>query len=252
MTQDIRLTKQTLDGQTDDLAAPPAAASAAPITAPPPATVTVEELGKGIWFLAGQSHHSVLVEFADHLTLIEAPQNDARALAVIAKARELRPGKPLTFVVATHHHFDHSGGLRAAVSEGLTIVGHKAAADFYKSAAERAHTIVPDALAKNPKPVKVEAVDDELVLKDASMTVNLYHIDGSAHADTMLIAYLPKERILVEADLYTPGAAVNAFGANLVENISKRKLRVDRIVPIHGTVTTYAEFLKSTQARPTN
>ena len=252
MTQDIHLTKQTIDGLTDDLGVPPAAASAAPITAPPPATVTVEELAKGVWFLAGQSHHSVLVEFADHLMLIEAPQNDTRALAVIAKARELRPGKPLTSVVATHHHFDHSGGLRAAVSEGLTIVGHKAAADFYKSAAERAHTLVPDALAKNAKPVKVEAVDDELVLKDASMTVNLYHIDGSAHADTMLMAYLPKERLLVEADLYTPGAAVNAFAANLVENISKRKLRVDRIVPIHGTIAPYAELLKMTKATPTN
>ena len=78
-------------------------------------------MAKGIWFLAGQSHHSVLVEFADHLTLIEAPQNDTRALAVIAKARTLRPGKPLTQVVNTHHHFDHSGGIRAAVSEGLTV-----------------------------------------------------------------------------------------------------------------------------------
>jgi len=84
------------------------------------------------------------------------------------------------------------------------------------------------------------------------MTVNLYPIDGSEHADTMLMAYFPKERLLVEADLYSPGAAVNAFAANLLDNITKRKLRVDRIVPIHGTVAPYAELVKTAQAKPTN
>ena len=92
-TAEIRATKQTVDGDAGDLAAPAAAASAPPIAGPPPANVTVQEVAKGIWLLAGQSHHSVLVEFTDHLMLIEAPQNDTRTLAVIAKARELRPGQ---------------------------------------------------------------------------------------------------------------------------------------------------------------
>ena len=146
------MTKQTVDGDAGDLAAPAAAASAAAITGA--AAGDGDGYGsrrRAIWFLAGQSHHSVLVEFADHLTLIEAPQNDTRALAVIAKARELRPDKPLTHVVNTHHHFDHSGGIRAAVSEGLTVITQKANAAFYEETVERSHTIVPDALAKNRK-----------------------------------------------------------------------------------------------------
>jgi len=246
-TAQLRVTKQSVDGDAGDLAAPAAAASAAaPVT--PPAMVTVQEVAPGIWWLAGQSHHSVVVEFADHLTLIESPQNDTRALAVIAKARELRPDKPLTQVINSHHHFDHSGGLRAAVSEGLTIITQKANAQFYQDAVAKAHTIVPDALSKNPKPLKIETVDQDMELKDATRTVNLYRIGGSPHATTLLMAYFPKERILVEADVYTPGAALAPYAPNLLENITQRKLRIDRFVPLHGVIGSYADFVKVAQS----
>ena len=244
-TSQLRVTKQTIDGDAGDLAAPAAAASAAATPGPPPATVTAEPIARGAWLLGGQSHHSVLVEFSDHLLLIEAPQNDTRSLAVIAKARELVPGKPLTAVVNTHHHFDHSGGIRAAVSEGLTVVTHKANAAFFQQAIGRAHTIVPDALAKNPKPLKLDAVDEEMVLKDKTMTVNLYHVAGSPHADTMLMAYLPRDRVLVEVDIFSPGAPVHPYAANLLENIKKRNLRVDRIVPLHGTPVAFDALMKT-------
>jgi glyoxylase-like metal-dependent hydrolase (beta-lactamase superfamily II) len=244
-TADIRVAQQTVDAETGDLAAPAAAASAAPVTGPPPASVTAEEIAKGVWFLAGQSHNSVLVEFSDHLMLIEAPQNDTRALAVIAKARQLRPDKPLTQVVASHHHFDHSGGIRAAVSEGLSVVAHKATAAFYEDAIGRKHTIAPDALAKNPKPLKLQTVGEELVLKDNAMTVQLFPITGNPHADTLLMAYFPKERILVEVDAYSPGAPVQPYAANLLENIKRRDLKVDRIVPLHGAIVPFSELAKT-------
>jgi len=243
----LRVTNQVVNVDAGDLAAPEPARSAPPVAGPPPANVTVEQIAKGVWFLAGQSHHSVLVEFADHLTLIEAPQNDARTLAVIAKARELRPAKPLTEVVNTHHHFDHSGGVRAAVSEGLSVITHKANAAFFEDAARRPHTIGPDALAANPKPIKVVTVDDELTLKDSTMTVQIFHVTGNPHSDTMLMAYLPRERVLVEVDAYSPGAPVQPYAANLIENIRRRNLRVDRIVPLHGTMVPFSELMKTQQ-----
>ncbi len=175
-TAEIHVARQTVDADTGDLAAPAAAKAAPAIAGPAPATVTAEELAKGVWLLGGQSHHSVVVEFADHLTLIEAPQNDVRTLAVIAKARTLRPEKPLTQVVNTHHHFDHSGGIRAAVAEGLTIVTHKGNAAFYQSAVGRAHTIAPDALAKNTKPLKIETVGG--ALSDRGQQAFGYDADG--------------------------------------------------------------------------
>ncbi|MBI4538561.1 MAG: MBL fold metallo-hydrolase [Gemmatimonadetes bacterium] len=251
-TAELRVTNQTVDADVRALAAPPAAASAAPITGPPPANVSVEEVARGVWFLAGQSHHSVLVEFADHLTLIEAPQNDTRTLAVIAKARELRPDKPLTQVVNTHHHFDHSGGIRAAVSEGLTVITHSANAAFYQKAVGRPHTIVPDALAKNPKPLTTETVNDEMILSDGTMTVALYPITGNPHASTLLMAYFPRERILVEADVFNPGGAVAPYAANLLENIRRRNLRIDRIVPIHGAITPFGELARTVAALGAN
>jgi glyoxylase-like metal-dependent hydrolase (beta-lactamase superfamily II) len=241
----LRVTNQVVNVDVGDLAAPEAARSAPPVAGPPPANVTAEKVAKGVWLLAGQTHHSVLVEFADHLTLIEAPQNDVRTLAVIAKARELRPGKPLTEVVNTHHHFDHSGGVRAAVSEGLTVITHKANAAFFEDAVRRAHTIAPDALAAHPKPIKIVTVEEELALRDSTMTVQLFHVAGSPHADTMLMAYLPRERVLVEVDAYSPGAAVQPYAANLLENVRRRNLRVDRIVPLHGTIVPFSELTKT-------
>ena len=243
---DLRMTAQSVDGDVGDLAAPAAATSATPVSGPPPANVTAEEVADGVWFLAGQSHHSVLVELSDHLMLIEAP-NEVRTLAVIAKARELVPDKPLTHLVNTHHHFDHSGGIRAAVSEGLVIITHAANASFYQELAERTSTIAPDALAQNPQSLTLETVDDEMTHEDDSMTVELYHIADNPHAGSLLMAYLPRQRLLVQADAFSPGRDFQPFAANLLSNIERRNLRVDRILPVHGGVVTYDELVSAVQ-----
>jgi glyoxylase-like metal-dependent hydrolase (beta-lactamase superfamily II) len=241
-TADITIAKSAVNADATDLAAPAAIKSGPAPT--PPAMVTVEELGKGLWFLAGGSHNSVLVEFDDHLELIETPQNDTRALAVIAKAREIKPDKPLTKVVVSHHHFDHSGGIRAAISEGLTLVTHETNKTLFEDLAQRKHSVVQDALAKNPKPLKIETIGDEAVVKNAGRTMQIYHVDGSNHAESMVMVYFPAERALVQADLFNAANPNPARLPNLIENIQKRKLRVDRHVPLHGPVATQAQFTK--------
>jgi glyoxylase-like metal-dependent hydrolase (beta-lactamase superfamily II) len=240
-TYEIQASKQTIDADVITGAATPEMIK--PV-APAPPNVTVTPIGKGVWFLAGQSHNSVLVEFADHLMLIEAPQSEARTLAVIAKAKETVPKKPLTVLVTTHHHFDHTAGLRAAIAEGMTVITQAGNKAWVENMARRPHTLQPDALAKNASRLNIVTVDGEREVKDQAMTVMLYHVAGNPHSDTMLMAYIPRDRVLIEADAFSPGAQVNPYSANLLENIQKRNLRVEKIVPLHGAIAPFAELVK--------
>jgi glyoxylase-like metal-dependent hydrolase (beta-lactamase superfamily II) len=249
-TAEYRLTNQTAGIEDVDAAAPEAARTAAAPAGPPPVMVTVEQLSPGIWFLGGGSHHSVLIEFNDHLTLIEAPQNPARAQAVIAKARETVPGKPLTQLVTSHHHFDHSGGVRAAIAEGLTVITHEGNVAFFQEIAKRPHTITPDPLQTNPREATVEGVGaDGRVLTDGTMTVNLYPV-STAHSETMLMAYVPRDRMLIEVDVYTPGAAAQSFAAEFLSRVRERNLQVNRIVPLHGAPAPFAQLVKEAAPAP--
>ncbi len=240
-TSDFQIARNAVNGDAGDLSAPEAAKSAAAPTLT--AMVTVEEVSKGIWYLAGQSHHSVLVEFADHLALIEAPQNEVRVSAVLAKVKELKPDKPLRYIVNTHHHFDHSGGLRRAMAEDVTIITHAANKAFYEEVAKRHSTLLAEKVS--PKPPKIEGITGKYELKDATRTVQIYPIPNP-HSESMLMVYFPAERLLVEADLYTPPAP-NAppppgfpFAPSVVEAVQKLGLRPARLLPIHGFIAPYS------------
>lgn len=146
--------------------------------------------------------------------------------------------------VNTHHHFDHSGGLRACAAEGATIITQAQNKTYYEKVWAMAHRLDPDRLVKAPRKVAIEAVADKRVLADATRTMELYRLEGGNHADPMLIVYLPKERVLVEADVYTPAAADAPSGpvvrenVNLFENLKRLKLDVHQIVPLHGGLVT--------------
>jgi glyoxylase-like metal-dependent hydrolase (beta-lactamase superfamily II) len=250
---DIRISRASVNADVGDIAAPAVVRAAQPL-APPVINVTTEEIAPGVWYMAGQSHHSVAIEMRDHLLLVEAPQSDARTLAVIQKARTLRPGKPVRAVINTHHHFDHSGGIRAAIAEGVTVITHSGNKPFFEELARRPHFIVTDALANSPRAARIQGVGPRTVLSDGTRTVEIHQIHGVQHAGTfqhgatLLMVYLPAEKLLIEADLYSPPAPnattppYAAFAANLVENIDQRGLQVDRIVPIHGRVVPMSDL----------
>ncbi len=122
-----------------------------------------------------------VIEFADHLVMFEAYNNEADTFARLDVADALVPGKKVTHVIVTHHHFDHSGGLRAAVSRGLTIVARRGNEGIFREMVARPAPNFPDALARNPQPLKFVPVDDQLTLDDGTMRVDVYRAIGHLH-----------------------------------------------------------------------
>ena len=214
--------------------------------------VQTDKIADGVWYLTGGTHHSVLVEMADHLVLIDGPQDDARSAALIAEVKKTVPDKPIKFVVNTHHHFDHAGGLGAFVAEGATIITHDVNKAFLEQSLAAPRTVKPDKLAQSGKKATVEGMQEKRVLSDGTRTVELYLIQGNMHHDGIIMAYLPKEKILVEADVYIPAAPnaalptqPNPNSAALYDNIERLKLPVDQILPMHGRKVPLAELQKS-------
>jgi glyoxylase-like metal-dependent hydrolase (beta-lactamase superfamily II) len=209
--------------------------------APPAPGVDTEKIAEGVYWLTGGSHHSVAIEMRDHVIVVEGPLNEARSLAVIAKVKETIPNKPIRFVVNTHHHFDHSGGLRPFVDEGATVVTHQMNRAFYETAWAAPRTLGPDKLSQSKKPAIFQTVMDRAVLTDGARRVEIHRLADNPHNDGFLMVYLPAEKILVEADAYTPGPAAPAPGSavspttlNLHQNIQRLKLDVGRIAALHG------------------
>jgi glyoxylase-like metal-dependent hydrolase (beta-lactamase superfamily II) len=211
----------------------------------------LEKIADGVWFLTGGAPMSVLVEFSDHVVIIEAPQDDARTEATIAAVKRAMPTKPIRYVVNTHHHFDHSGGLRGYVAEGIPILTHEKNKPYFEQIFRSPFTLDPDRLARSPRSPVIETVGSKRVLRDDSMTMELYLLQGNLHAETLLAAYLPKQKLIVQADAFhpRPGAAPLAspppFTVNLVENIRRLKLDVERVVHVHGGIDPIAAVVKA-------
>jgi glyoxylase-like metal-dependent hydrolase (beta-lactamase superfamily II) len=214
--------------------------------------VTAEKAADGVWFLGGGSHNSVAIEMKDHVILVESPLYDGRALAVIAETKRLIPGKPIRYVINSHHHFDHAGGLRTAVAEGATLVTSEQARGWFEQVLATPNTISPDAMARSGRKATITGVNVERTFTDGDRTVQVYQIQDSVHARGFQMVWLPREKILIEADAYTPGAPnspppspLDANQQNLVMNIGRVSLDPAQILPLHGRMVPIAELYRS-------
>jgi glyoxylase-like metal-dependent hydrolase (beta-lactamase superfamily II) len=236
---------------------PPDAAIVAPDAvkqaAAPAMSVASEKLADGVWFIGGGSHNSVLLEYKDFVAVVEAPNSEERSLAVIAEVKRLAPGKPIRYLINTHHHWDHSSGIRTYVAEGATVITSEMNRAYYEEAWKRPRTLDADSLAKTPKKANFIAVKDKYVLTDGERSLELHLTAGDTHNGGILFGYLPKEKILIEADSFTPPAPngpalvplAAVFANNLFDNVQRLKLDVVTIAPLHGRVAPYAELPKA-------
>ena len=209
---------------------------AGPPPAPEPSVIpaTSEKLADGVYRITG-GNVSLAVEFKDHVVVLEAGPSQARAQAVIDETRRIFPAKRIKYVVSTHPHFDHSAGLAAYIAQGITVIADDNSKFFVEAAFSEPRTLSSDALARSGKKPKVEGVIDTLVLKDETRVLELYHVDALQHSDSMLVALLPRERILFTADFNVPreGQPVSPSIATLVATLDRLKLDFDRHVMVH-------------------
>jgi glyoxylase-like metal-dependent hydrolase (beta-lactamase superfamily II) len=221
--------------------------------------VETQKLADGVYLLGGGSHNSVAVEFKDYIAVVEAPLDERRNLAVIEEIVKLIPSKPIRFLINTHQHFDHIGGLRTYMHIGATIITHWKNFNFYNSDVLNyaPRTLDPDMMSLWP-PTEVaegyqyETVRENYTLSDATRSMHISYVQPLRHVEGMLIAYLPKEKIVIEADLYdsssgntTPTTENQAF----YNHVQRLGLDVATIVPIHGRAVPWSDFLKVIRAR---
>jgi glyoxylase-like metal-dependent hydrolase (beta-lactamase superfamily II) len=202
-------------------------------------------LAEGVWDVRVGGNGGAVIEFADHLTMFEAYGNEAATFARLDLANTLVPGKEVTEVIVSHHHFDHSGGLRAAVSRGLAIIAERGNEQIFREMAARPAPNFPDALARNPQPLKFVPVDEHLMLDDGTLRVDVYHAVGHLHMANAVVAYIPEHRIFLEGDFSTHDWDWHWWGDAYLDTVERYGLDPAINVPVHGIVTTFAQTIET-------
>lgn len=207
--------------------------------------VEAEELAPGVFHVRGGSHHSLVVEQETGVVVAEAPMHERRSGAVIEWIESTFPGKPVSHVIATHHHTDHTAGLRTYVGGGATAVVHEAAEAFFAGIFDRPSALRPDALHDNPIGANIETMpaDGSYSIADANLSVEVHPLPND-HAADMVMIYVPAAGVVFVSDVYNPipGAPPGPGGQAVRTAIEAAGIDVSSIAGGHGTTIDYATF----------
>src|SRR5438034_3636497 len=212
---------------------------------PPPVAVTLVELAPNVWRAEGGTHHSLIVDQGTRLLVVEAPLSALRMEAMLDTLRSRFPGKAVGLVINTHHHWDHSGGLRAVLAAGVPVVTQARNVSFVRSIATARKTIRPDILSRRLGPARpplpaISGVEDSLVIGRGDGQVVAYRFP-TVHAEGMLAVYVPSARILFQSDIVNATPPPAAGSAELVRFVKARGVVVERVAGGHGVVLPWAD-----------
>ena len=198
--------------------------------APPAPEDLVEELGDGAWLITG-GYVALVVEFEDHLKVFEAGQSEARGAQILEVIDAVLPDKPITHIINSHPHSDHTGGLVPLVRAGATLVTHENNAAFLDMALNTPRTL----LGEEPLNARVEGVSGVTVYEDSMNRLELHSVP-QLHSDGMLVAVLPEQGVLFQADftLPQPGAEANPFVLELARYVADNDVQFERYLAVHA------------------
>ena len=215
--------------------------------------VEVEKLGDGVYLvnnLGGGGYNVMAVEFSDHIVAVEAPLSTQVASQAIAEIKKAIPNKPIRYVAISHHHNDHSGGLRAFIAEGATVVTTPGNINYVKALAASKH--VKDSLTENWKPLKLEMVEKgKRVFTDGKQRLELLDVGPNPHAKEMLVGYLPDQKILFQGDLFFSPFNGQQLGfaqegtQHFAAKVRELGLQVEKLAGVHGKVGSLSELDQS-------
>ncbi len=215
--------------------------------------VTVTEMADGVYRLGGGPANSYMVEFDEFVAVFEAPGNEERSLKVIEEVVRLAPGKPIRWLITSHPHFDHIGGLRTYLHIGSTIVTHMINLEFLNTdvLVYEPRTVEPDIVSLWPptelsEGYNYEAIQENYVITDNSRILRVYYVQPLQHVAGMLMAYLPEEGIAFEADLFdtheAPRPAQLPAMRSFYNQVQRMGLDVSTVAPVHGEPVSWADF----------
>jgi len=210
-----------------------------------PVVVNLVELGPNVWRAEGGSHHSLVVKQGNRLLVVEMPQNSARSRAVLDTLRSRFPGVPVRTAVSTHHHWDHSGGVREYLAQGIPVVTHRRNVDFIRGIAAAKKTVAPDALSRTSRAPVVRAATDSLAIGTGDTRVEFIELPNT-HVEGMLVAYVPSLRLLFVADVIQPGPGMSPLGSReVMALVRSRGMPVDRVVGAHAGIVPWADVVSA-------
>lgn len=210
---------------------------------PPTGSFRLVELSPNVQMVQGGGANNLIVNMKDGLAIVDAPTDEGQSKWVIDAAKKKYPNKPIKTLILTHHHMDHTGGMRAFAAEGANVIVPAPDKAYFEEVVKRAHTLEPDAQQKAMKPASVQEVNDTMSLKDDGAEINLYNIPNP-HVDGMLLVHVVKDNVLWVTDLVSPRGPVgrNAGTVAVGDALRKHNITGATIAGGHGTTTKQADI----------
>lgn len=208
----------------------------------------LQEVAPGVHQVQGGTHNSLVVEMSDHLIVMDAPVTDAQSLWLVGQTRARFPGKPIRVLVLTHHHMDHTGGLRGILAEGGTLVVGQGAGAHFRRVLAAPMTRNFDLPARSFHMTPILEVPESHVMSDSTGRQVIVYVMDNPHAKGMLMGWIPHAKLGFVTDIWSPGpplpAKPNAGLMSVVNTVKRAGLEPERFAGGHGSIADYQSLTR--------